>query len=162
MKNDKRQMENGKCSANHHDHLPLASTVKLTQEHALPAAEQQFAVFERYGYRRSGEARFDVRVGILFAVTEVHAVLRNERAERVQHVARHIRIGVFVDGETGGGVLDVKDDDAFLNVRLSQFLVDEAGKLDQLFTITRTNVQNKHGFIDLLRRRPFVSVKPTL
>ena len=110
-------MENGKYSADHHDHLALAATVKLAEKNTLPATEQQLAVFERYGYGWSSQARLDVRVGILFAVAKAHAVLRNQRAQRVQHVARHVGIGVFVDRETGGGVLDVEDDDAFLNAR---------------------------------------------
>ena len=52
-------------------------------------------------------------VGVFLAVTKTHPVLRNQRAERVKHVARHIRIGVLVDSEAGGRVLHVEYNHAF-------------------------------------------------
>src|SRR5437867_845679 len=93
------------CSANHHDDFSFAPTVKFTKEDSLPATEQKLAVCERDSYRRSDEACLDVRVGIFFAVTKAHPMLRNQSAESVQHIPRHIRIGILIYGQAGGGVL---------------------------------------------------------
>lgn len=123
-------MENDKYSPEHHDHLALASTIKLAEKHTLPAAKQKLSIMKRNRYGWSSEAGLDVRVGIFFAVVKPHPVLRYQRAQRVKHVARHVRIGVFVDCQPCGGVLDVKDDDTFLNARFPQLLFDEVGDLD--------------------------------
>ena len=53
-----------------------------------------------------------MRVGIFFAMTKAHAVLRNQGAERVQHVARHIGIGILVHRQTSRRVLHIEHDDA--------------------------------------------------
>jgi predicted molibdopterin-dependent oxidoreductase YjgC len=54
-----------------------------------------------------------VGVGILFAVAEAHAVLRNQRAQSVKHVSRHVGVGVLVDCEARGGVLYIEHNHTF-------------------------------------------------
>ena len=87
------------CLANEHNHFPLAPTVKFAEKNSLPAAEQKLAIFERNCDTGTNYARFDVCVGVFFAMAKVHAVLRNQSAEGVQHVARHIWIGILVNGQ---------------------------------------------------------------
>jgi len=99
--------------SNNHDDLTLASAIELTQKDPLPPSQQQVSIVKRNCHRRSCQTRFNVCVGILLAMTKAHTVLRNQGAECVQHVPRHIRIGVLVDGEARGGVLHVQHNHTF-------------------------------------------------
>ena len=54
-----------------------------------------------------------MRVGVFLAVTETHSMLRDQSSERVEHIARDVGIGVLVDRETGGRVLNVQHNHAF-------------------------------------------------
>src|SRR6476646_9376944 len=83
-------------------------------------------------------------VGVFFAVMKAHAVLGNEGAQGVKHVARHIGIGVFVDSESGGGVLREKQDDALTHAGLLQLFSNQVSELNQLLTLARLHVQNVH------------------
>src|SRR6266516_5174640 len=102
------------CSANHHDHFSFAPTVKLTNEDPLPATEQKLAVCERYSYRRTRQACLDMRVRVFFAVTKVHTMLRNQSAQSVQHIPRHIWIGILVYGQAGGCMLHIEHNNTLL------------------------------------------------
>src|SRR5438876_1256754 len=123
------------CSANHHDHFALAPAVKLTKEDSLPATQQKLPVRERDSYRRSDEAGLDVRVRVFFAVMKAHAMLRNQSAEDVQHIPRHVRLGILVYRETGGGVLHVEHNDTFLLAGIRELFLHLFGKLNQLFAL---------------------------
>src|SRR5438067_5389005 len=114
----------------HHYHFPLAPAVELAEEDSLPATEQQLAVVEGDGDARARERSLDVCVGVLLAVAEAHAVLRDERAKRVEHVGGHVRVGVLVDGEAGGRVAHVEVADAFARARLAEAAAYVVRELD--------------------------------
>ena len=99
-------------SLHQHDHFAFASTVEFAEKNSLPASEQQFSITERYGNTGTDEAGFDMSVGVFFAMMKTHPVLRNQSSERVQHVARHVGIGILVHCQTGGRMLDIKDHNA--------------------------------------------------
>src|SRR6185503_17528893 len=71
-----------------HDHLPLASAIKLAKKNSLPATQQKFAFAKRNGHRRAYQTGFDVSIGIFFAMPEAHSMLRNQGAQEMQHVSR--------------------------------------------------------------------------
>src|SRR5207244_3661823 len=85
-------------SPNQHDDLAFPATIKLAKKDSLPATKQEFSIRERNGHSWPNEAGLDVGVGILFAVAKAHAVLRDQSAQCMKHVARHVRIGVLVHG----------------------------------------------------------------
>src|SRR5438067_2955310 len=114
----------------HHYHFPLAPAVELAEEDSLPATEQQLAVGEGDGDARADERGLDVRVGVLLAVAEAHAVLRDERAQGVEHVARNVRVGVLVDRQARGRVAHVEVADAFARAGLAQASAHLVGELD--------------------------------
>ncbi len=120
---------------NRHYYLSLAPAIELAEENSLPAAEQELAVAEGDGDAWADEGGFDVRVGVFFAVAEAHAVLGDERAQVLEHVARHVGVGVLVDGETGGGVLREEDADACACAGLGEPRLHVGGELDQLFAL---------------------------
>src|SRR5258706_3265926 len=98
--------------AHHHNYLALSPAVEFAEKNSLPTSQQQLSVRERNGNAGSDEAGFDMRVGILFPMTKAHAVLGNQSPEQVQHVTRHIRIGILVYGQTRRRMLDIEDNDA--------------------------------------------------
>src|SRR6266581_8761378 len=140
--------------ADDHDDLTLAGAVELAEKNTLPATQHEFAVFERNSYARPDEAGFEVSIRIFFAMTKAHAMLWNQSSEGVQHIARHVRVGVLVDGESRSGVLHVENDDAFLRTRFFQLLSYFISELDEFFALVRTDFQNVHGENCTARRRP--------
>ena len=63
-----------------HDYLTLASAVKLAKKNSLPATKQKFSFVKGNRNGRTDQGSFDVRIGILFAVTKTHSVLWNQSA----------------------------------------------------------------------------------
>jgi len=122
-----------------HDHLALASAIKLAKKNSLPATEQKFALAKRNGHGRADQTGFDVRIGIFFAMPEAHPVLRNQSAQQVQHVSRDVRIGILVDRETGGSVLNIQHDQAFLLVGGAQLFLNCVSELNQLLALMRSD-----------------------
>ena len=122
-----------------HDHLALAWTIKLAKKNPLPTSEQQFSILEENGYRRTDQGGFHVRIGIFFAMAKAHSVLRNQGAESVQHVARDVRIGIFVYRQTRCGVLHVQHNYTFLFAGVRQLLLDVIRELDKLFARVRAD-----------------------
>ena len=122
-----------------HDHLALASAIKLAKKNSLPATKQKFPLAKRNGHRRAYQTCFDVSIGIFFTMPEAHSVLGNQSAQEVQHVSRDIRIGVLVNRKSGGSVLHIQHDHAFLLVGGAQLFLNCVSELNQLFALVRAN-----------------------
>ena len=84
-----------------------------------------------------------MRVGILFAVLKMRLTLWYQPFEKTEHVALHVRIGVFVYGQAAGGVLDKKNANAVAVVR--QMLFDLPRDIDHLFALGRLDGKFLHG-----------------
>src|SRR5689334_13297756 len=81
----------------------------LEDVYGLPGAERQASRLHGYGNLRRGEGGADVArhvVGPLGHVPVALRILRHEPAEEVAEVAQHVRVGVLLDGERRGRVLD--------------------------------------------------------
>ena len=46
-------------------------------------------------------------------MSKAHPVLRNQRAERVKHVARHVGIGILINSQASRRVLHVEHNHTF-------------------------------------------------
>src|SRR2546421_13111943 len=125
-----------------HYHFALAPTVELTQEDALPATEEELAVGEGDGDAGADERGLDVRVGVLFRMAEAHAVLRQERAQGVEHVAGNVGVCVLVDREARGRVSNVERADALSRARLAQTAAHLVRELDQLLALARAHPES--------------------
>ena len=91
------RLTTGDLRLDSHNHLAFTRPVKFTKKDSLPTSEQQFPAAEGNCHRRTNQSGFDVRVGIFLAVAKVHAVLGNQSAEGVQHVARHVGVGILIN-----------------------------------------------------------------
>ncbi len=122
--------------------LSLSRPVEFTKVYALPAAELEFALFEWHGHGQSDEGRFDVSVGVLLAVLKMRVVLRDQAPEKAEHVALHIRVSVFVYGQTARSVLNEEDADTFTIFR--QMLLDIACYVDHFFACFGPHLDRWH------------------
>jgi hypothetical protein len=66
-------------------------------------------------------------------------MLRYQRAQSVQHVSRHVRIGILVNSKASGGVSHIKHNHSLTLARLLQLFSDEISKLYEFFSLTRLN-----------------------
>ena len=123
------------ASANHHHDFSFAPAVEFAEKDPLPTSEQQFPIGKRDGDGWPDEAGFDVSVGIFFAVVKAHAMLRDQGAQRMQHVTRHVRIGILIDRQPCRRVLHVKHHDTFLRARLSELTPNFVREFDQLLAL---------------------------
>ena len=85
-----------------------------------------------------------MRVRVLFAVTKTHSVLGNQRAQGMQQVARHIRIGILVNCQTRRRVLHIEHDHAFLRCRFAQLLLHLICKFDEFLALPRAHRKRVH------------------
>jgi len=113
-------------------------------EDALPAAEHEAAFVEGDGEARAGQGGFDVRVGVLLGVAEARAVLRDELAQVTEHVGRHVRVGVLVDGQPGRRVSHEEEADAPARARRFEPAPHLGGNLHQLLALVRAHANRFH------------------
>src|SRR5690606_3265650 len=91
------------------DATPVRGAAMLPQVDPLPGAEREPPVEYRDRERGGGEDRLDVGrhvVRPLRRMREVAVALRHEAVEPLLEVMARARIGVFLNGEAGGGVAD--------------------------------------------------------
>jgi len=86
-----------------HEQAARAGTVELAEVDAAPAAQLQASAGNDERDRAARERALDVRRAVALQVLE-GAVLGHDLAQRVEHVALHVRVGVLVDRHTGRGV----------------------------------------------------------
>src|SRR5687767_5464868 len=72
-------------------------------------------------------------------------MLRNESAEGMQHVSRHVRVSVFVHRETGSRVLHIKHDYAFAFARFFQARLYLVREFNQLFALPGAHFDDEHS-----------------
>src|SRR5690606_16557263 len=90
-----------------------------TQVDALPGAQCQSAVGHRDGQGAADQHALDVGRHVVRALGEVFVVggvLRHHYVEVAFQVAPHVGVGVLVDGQGGGGVLDKQVEQAHLAI----------------------------------------------
>ena len=85
---------------------PLAWSIELREEHALPLAKNELALVYLKRHVVTYEHGIDVRSGISFRMTVV-AVLRNDLRELMQQIALHIVVRVLVHKYSRGRMRDV-------------------------------------------------------
>lgn len=73
-----------------------------------------------------------MRIGIFFNVFECFAILRDQLAQKAEHIAFHIGIGVFIHRKAAGRMLYEQEKNTFARVGNQPF--DFAGDLDHFFT----------------------------
>src|SRR4029450_6146799 len=89
--------------------LPLAWSVELAEEDALPRPEGETAVADGDEHLRAHEGRADVRGSVLLALLDVlpAPVVPDHLLERRLEVTGDRGVGVLVDRHARGGVRDV-------------------------------------------------------
>lgn len=67
----------------------------------LPRPEQRFAAGNRYGNRRRGEHRFDMRRHVIgpFDGVPVRSVIRGQGLERMKQIVPNVGVGIFLNDE---------------------------------------------------------------
>src|ERR1700693_2545770 len=76
----------------------------------LPGAEHECALFDRYRQRALAERRPDMGWHVVrsFARVTVISIAWCETIEGIHKIAQHVRVGVLLDQQRGGGVRDEK------------------------------------------------------
>src|SRR5437763_5269304 len=143
-----------------HYHFTLAPAVELAQENSLPATEKEFAVGEGDGDAWAYERGLYVRVGVLFGVSEAHAVLGQECAKGMEHVARNVGVCVLVDCEARGRVSNVESADAVARARLAQAAAHLVTELDQLLALARAHPESVRAHVRILQQSGWPSTAP--
>ena len=87
--------------------VAFAGAVELGKEDALPAAEGEFAFFNKDELRCTDKHGLHMRIGISLGVT-IGASRRNKAVERSLSIGGHVRIGVLVNQNPSSGVRDVQ------------------------------------------------------
>src|SRR5581483_5176015 len=104
----------------------------LVEQDPLPCTEGGAALPDRDGEGGRGEGGADVCrhvVGTFGGVAEERVALRNQPVEEALQVAQHLRIGVLLDQQRGGGVLDVEGEEAGLDAGAPRPTLDLPGDL---------------------------------
>ena len=123
--------------------LAGARAVEFAEEDALPAAQGQVAVDDEDGLGVAYQDGLDVRVGIAFAVF-VWAAVWDQTIKGGFYVAGHVWIGVFVDGDGGGGVRDVEMAHAGFDLRFGYEGLDFISHVYKLGAASGFDLQGMH------------------
>ncbi len=83
-----------------------AGAVELAEVDALPGSEEEFSVVDDEGEGGSCEDGFEVTVTVAFGVLIEGFFFGDEGFEFLEEVAFDVGVGVFVEGDGGGGVGD--------------------------------------------------------
>ena len=114
----------------------MARTVELAEIHALPDAEDGLAVLDEHGLARADIAALEVRGRIALGMPEL-APVGKRLAQTEQQIVLHIRVGVFVDGDTGGRVRTVHHGKTALHTALADDFTQSGGDIVHALVIGR-------------------------
>ena len=70
---------------------------------------------------------------------------KGQSAEGVKHIARYIRVRIFINRQAGGGVLHIKHHNPLALAGVLQFFLHLFGKLDELFARIRADLNCVHA-----------------
>ena len=121
----------------------LARAVEFAEEDALPGAESEFAVFDGNSLTGSGEDGLHVRVSVAFCVA-IGTLIRDQAIEESFDVVGNVRIGVFVDGYTGGGVRNIDVADPAFRIGFADGPCDFASDVYKLGAAIRFDAKTLH------------------
>ena len=95
-----------------HEDPACSGTIKFTQVDRLPGAEDEPPSGDRDHLGIAGEYRFDVGIGVPLrvAIGAAHGGMAYGLLEREEHVPGYVRIGVFLDGDSGCRVRRMDDE----------------------------------------------------
>ena len=112
----------------------------LENVHALPGSERHASFHDGNPKLRQGQRRADVRrhiVGTFHGVAIEAVVLRHQPGEERVEIVDHVGIGVLLNGERGGGVLDEHRQQARFDGIFRQPAGNLVGELVQTFAARR-------------------------
>lgn len=111
-------------------YFSLSGAVEFAEIDGLPGAELQAAIFDNDLGGIAHHAGFDVCGGVAFVVG-VTGFPWYAAIERLFHVAGHVRIGVFVDGDAGGGVRDEDGNDSVCGAQFGDCGLNQRGDVHE-------------------------------
>lgn len=114
----------------HHD-APGPGPIEVAEEDALPGAEDQLSARDYQRDGRTDAAGLDVRGGVPLRMAVVRPVREGGR-HPADEVRPHVRVGVLVDREAGGGVLGEDEAEAVVHPAHMHDLTDPGGYLDHV------------------------------
>lgn len=86
-------------------------------------------------------------------MTKAFVELRNQRAQKTEHIAFNVRVGVFVDRQTAGRVLREQNADAFFRARIGDDIFDFARNINHFLALHRVD-------FDYIHRKKYEAVEP--
>lgn len=98
---------------------------------ALPGSQGQFFPDERNRQTGPGQRGSDMRCHVVRTfgcVAVAFAVLRDELFEEVAHIERHIGIGILLNDQRAGGVLDKGGEEAVISWLFREPFLHHRGK----------------------------------
>lgn len=107
-----------------------AGPVKFAEENALPAAEYEMPVFDRYGLRNADQSGLYVRIGVAFVVL-VRGAVWHKFIESFLDIVRHVRVVAFVYRNRGSRMRDVQVAGSCRNPGTRNPLADLSGDIHQ-------------------------------
>lgn len=95
--------------------LPVLPMLKYI--YSLPCSQSETALLQRDSKLGLCQGGFDMRRHVIGSLggMSVRAVLRRDAVEKILQIMAHVRVGIFLDGERGRGVLDEQSEQAFLH-----------------------------------------------
>lgn len=118
--------------------------VELAQVNCLPCTELQAAVADKNLCAGTHHAGLDMGRGISFAVAIIRRCPWHGFVECVQYVRHNVRVGVFVDGDSGGRVRDKDGAQAVLDAGFGHGLLYFACDVDELIALAGTDNELFH------------------
>lgn len=127
-----------------HPNAALARAVEFAEKHRLPASQLQFAVFDGQSLTRSGEKRFEMRVGIALGVPVI-ALTRRDFLQGDQKVAHHVGIEPFLNRDARRGVRRVNHAQSTPHAALRHDFLHAGGDVDHFVRLVSREMQHLHG-----------------
>src|SRR5438067_12110655 len=92
-----------------HMDAAFPGAVEFAEVDALPAAQHQLAALHEDRRTGTDQAGLDVRVAVALTVPEALLLLRHGALQPKEDIMPHVRVGILVDGDGGGGMRAVDD-----------------------------------------------------
>jgi hypothetical protein len=94
--------------------MPVTGPIKLSEKDTLPGTQNQIAVFDEQCLGIAQERGLDMRRGVALPVA-VFIVLGNHHVQLCRNIGGDVRVGMFIDHDSGGGMGHKNVTDAAFN-----------------------------------------------